>query len=493
MAAASGHRTGRRTPREHAVIAAAVSFLLFAEALIFGGNATDLALAFAGLWFVGLAVLLSRPFALPALSQLRLTWVGAAFVAVILAGLSSLTPFAPGGPNPVWTWVIGARPATTLDPYLSIAELVKLTGLGAVFLVGVLVGADDERAKTMVRWLLGVGLAYSMWAIIDHVANPNELFGAPRAFGGDRLSASLGSANTAATFFGALALINLVELDRQFRNHKPSGKLDLRRLERLAPKVALPMTGLATAAASLILTLSRGGISATLAVTVVLVGGGLVMRAKRNAITGPALATAVVVVGLVLASFAMNLGALQDRLTFLAGDRLIREAIFAAHRSAFEAAPWSGSGLGSFPRINGMIMSQSNLSALDMLGATHNVYIQWLEQAGLIGAAPMFICIGLIVLKILGGVRRRRRMRGFLVGVLGVLAVVLIHGASDFALEVPAMTVLVSLLLGLACGVSGPAPGVASLGGGAERASAGDTGSGGGSRRAGTADAGAVS
>jgi O-antigen ligase len=436
-----------------AIAAFSVSLLLYAEILLFGGNATNLALGFSGAWLLMLALVLSQSWAQAALYTARVSWIGLLFGLVVLAGTLTLTPFALGGPHPVWTWVARGRATASVDPYLTVVELIKLASLAAAFLIGVVIGSDDERAASAIRWLLRVGLIFSLWAFVDRFLDPAKLLGGPR------LSASLGSANTAAVFFGALTLLNLVDLDRQFQRHRPTGTrargVDIHRLERLAPNIALPFVGLAAAATCLILTLSRGGLSATAAIAVVMMGAAGVARARRGALTGPTLAVVTILGGMVLASFALNLGSLQERLTFLHEDVANRDAVFAAHWTAFTAAPWSGYGLGSFAHINAMIMSQSNLAALGILGATHNVYLQWLEQAGLIGALPMFACVGMVALKIGRGAVRRSRMRSWLVGVLAVLVLFLIQGAADFGLEVPALATFLSLLLGLACGVAG--------------------------------------
>ena len=455
MADASRVPAGGSAPRVATITSVLVSLLLYAEILLFGANATNLALGFSGVWLLGLALLLSQGWVRVALDKARLKWIGLLFAVVVLAGALTLTPFALGGPHPVWTWVAGARQATSVDPYLTLVELIKLASLAAAFLIGAALGSDDDLAKSAIRWLLRLGLIYSLCAFSARFTDPAMLVGMAR------LSTSLGSANTAAVFFGALTLLNLVDLDRQFQRNRPTRTgarvVDFRRLERLAPNIALPFVGLAAAATCLILTLSRGGLSATVAMAVVLIGAAGLARARRGALTGPTMAVVTILGGIVLTSFAFNLGSLQDRLTFLHNDVLNRDAIFAAHWTAFTAAPLSGYGLGSFAHINAMIMSQSNLAALGILGATHDVYLQWLEQAGLLGALPMFACVGLIALQIARGAVRRRRMRSWLVGVLAVLALFLIQGAADFGLEVPAMAAFLSLLLGIGCGVAGEA------------------------------------
>jgi hypothetical protein len=58
----------------------------------------------------------------------------------------------------------------------------------------------------------------------------------------------------------------------------------------------------------------------------------------------------------------------------------------------------------------------------------------------------------MVVLELAIGVVRRRRMRGWLIAIAGVLLLFLLHGASDYALEVPSMALFLSLLLGVGVG-----------------------------------------
>ncbi len=442
--------------RGRTLISAALGLLLFAEILLFGANRNDLAIAFSALWLLATTLILTRGWARRAVGEARLTWMELAFAATLIAGGLTLSAWAPGGAHPIWSWVPSASPTASIDPYLTIVELLKLAALAAVFLIGVALGADDERAKSALRWLLIFGLAYSLWAFIDHVTEPTLLFGAARSFDPTRLSASLMSANTAATLFGALCVLNLVALDRVLRNHISGGRLDVRVLNHSALKVALPVIGLIAAATCLVLTLSRSGIAATAAVAVILIGGATIMRARQGAVSAPIIAVGGILAGVVLASFAVNMGALQSRTDVLKDAMQTRHAIFAAHWVAFSQARLAGYGLGTFRHVNAMIMNRSNLPALDTIGAAHNIYLQWLEQSGIMGAIPMFVCVAIVTAYVVRGALRRRRMRSWLVAILAVLALFLIHGVTDFALEVPAMAALLTLLLGLGCGLAGP-------------------------------------
>jgi O-antigen ligase len=438
--------------------ALAVALLLFAGHVMLGANRTDLSLAFAMAWFIALAVLTTRPWAEAALARARLLWPGAAFAAVLALAVLSLTPLAPGGVHAVWAWVGAPVKVGAIDPYATIVELVKLAALAAAFLIGCSFGADDDRARGLMRAVLQVGLVFSAWAFLDYVLNPNFLFGAARPFAPDRLSGAFGSPNTAATCFGALTLLNLVDVLRAYEGAGVGGRFYSSTLQRLLPRLARPLAGLALAATCLTLTQSRAGLAAAAAVAIVLAAVLALARAGQGGIRTPLIAIAAVALALVVGSAALNVDALQQRFLFLHADAALRSQIFAAHFAAFQAAPWGGYGLGSFARINGMILSGSNLAALQTIGAAHNVYIQWLEEAGVLGAAAMFATVALIALQLALGLARRRRMRPWLLAILAVLALYLLHGASDYALETPSMAAMLSLLLGLGAGIAGAAP-----------------------------------
>jgi O-antigen ligase len=432
-----------------------VAGLVFAGHLAFGANRSNLALGLCAVWFAALAALLiSQAWARGALAEMRLGVPAVLLAAVLALAALSLTPFGVGGPHPVWSFAPGAPAVVSLDPYATRLEMLKLLALAAAFLVGGVFGADDERAKTLLRTLLVVGLIFAAWAFVDHTVSPNLLFGGPRPFGPERLSAAFGSGNTAATLFGALTLLNLTDMARTYESGRSGGRFHISHLQRMLPRLARPLLALALTATCLILTLSRAGLVATCGVAVVLLGAMAMARSRPGHVSAPLLASGLILGGLVVASLALNVEALGRRFSVFGADTVARSQIFAAHWAAFQAAPWSGYGLGGFARINGMIIDQANFASLETIGATHNVYIQWLEEAGAPGAVAMFGLVGLIAVRLMIGAARRRRMRSWILAIIAVLALFALHGASDYALQIPSMALFLSLLLGIGVGLS---------------------------------------
>jgi len=433
-----------------------VALLVFAGHLAYGANSDALALLFAALWFAVLAALAPSRLRFGAGVQLRrLVPVAIPFAAVlVLAGLQ-LTPWALGGPQSVWRWAPGATPVGTITPYATGLEILKLLALAAAFLVGFGLGADDDRFRLTMRAILTLGLVFAAWAFIDHAANPATLFGNPRQTSPGRLSAAFGSSNTAATLFGALTLLNVVDLARSYQGRRPEGPpFHISQIQRLGPYLARPLVALTLSLTCLVLTFSRGGIAATAASMLVLVGAMAVSGARRRSISVPVIGVAAaLIVGLAGYAMLSHADMLQQRLVSAHEDSLSRGEIFAAHWAAALKAPVGGYGLGSFGRVNGLIMNSSDVATLDTLGAAHNVYIQWIEQAGFPGAAAMFATVAAIGVTLGVAAVRRARMRSWVLGIMAVLLLFLLHGASDFALEVPSMALWLSLTLGLGCGL----------------------------------------
>jgi len=96
-----------------------------------------------------------------------------------------------------------------------------------------------------------------------------------------------------------------------------------------------------------------------------------------------------------------------------------------------------------------MYVNDANRDSLYDITATYDVYLHWLEEAGLVGTIPMFATVLVVAVRIARGVVERQRSRLSLLGILCVLALFLIHGATDYPFEIPSMSLFLSLLLGV--------------------------------------------
>jgi O-antigen ligase len=408
--------------------------LLYLAHLHDGGNTIIGGLALAATEAVILLLMLLAPWARKGLARGEddLFQPALAFALTCLVAIWSLTPWVPGGPHPAWSYV-GGLGAATLDRSNTEFEILKLGGLGCVFAVGYIFGRADDRARLAVHALVFAGALWAIWSLV--------LFGAGIGSLGGRLTATFQSANTAATLFAALLVIAcglaVTAQRRTTGRRSPSDML-----------AAVPYWAAAALfAACLFLTASRGGVVAAAA--------GLVLFLLFEALAGrvhlwPGIIGAATGAGLLVLQGPL----LLSRLGQIGPGNDTRASIFGIYWRAFQESPLMGYGLGGFDNVNKLSLSASNFEAGWAARAAHNIYLQWLLEAGLIGALPMFACIGLVMFKTWRGMQRRRRATSLIRGLLAADAVFLVHGWTDFALQVPSMAALFAFILGLQLGLA---------------------------------------
>jgi O-antigen ligase len=416
------------------LLAAAVG-PLFGAHLLFGANQPMAAQALTALCGLILLVGLAFPRLRQALPQLRGLWpVAGLFVLTLALAAITLGPGPAGAAHPIWQWA-GLPPAISVNRSATVLAMSQLLGLAALFLFGAL--AASQRA-----WGVRLGsvvlVAGSIWAAI---ATLIFLSGAQIGVPG-RLAGGFLSANSAGTMLGVLTVIAAGWLLRVVRE---GGEAGPDRWSRLA----LAIAPLALLVFALILTGSRMGALATLA--------GVLTLGVWQAFAEPGRSwrTLGVAAGVTLiAAIVVGLGndLVLRRVAELDRDVDIRSVIFAVHWRAFLDAPLWGTGLGSFTDVNSYLMSAETYRELWSIRATHNVYLQWLQEAGLIGATPMFALIGLVI--VASALRAGTLSRGgwALRALVAANVVVLVHGLTDYALQVPSVAAVWALLLGMQFG-----------------------------------------
>ena len=380
---------------------------------------------------LALCAMLTRPKIRDELAALRMAWPLLGLFAAVLAVAAS-TLYAPASPASASIWSLTETPGVlSINRSATWLEMVKLGGLACAFALGCVHGARGERARATIEWIVVLGGVYAVLSIAFFLAG-FQVRG--------RLSGGFLSANSGATVFGMLAVITTAFLIRQSRR---TAQLD--HGDRLR-KLAAPAAGLFFVAVCLVLTASRMGLAATAVSIAILLVWDLASQRKIRIMVRPrdlALAAAALLV-LAVASIPM-----WTRVDELNSDATIRAQIFSTHWSAFLASPLFGHGLGSFNDINNRALTTDNYSVLWSIRAAHNVYIQWLEEAGVAGALPMFALVATTVAISAVHIGKMRAGQTLARGLVAANAVVLLHGATDYALQVPSIAAFWAFLLGL--------------------------------------------
>jgi len=325
----------------------------------------------------------------------------------------------------------------TVDRSALILNLLRFLGLACLFNAAWIVGASETRRRTLIWWMLLALSAYAALAVLNHVTlRP-----------GRRLTATLLSPNSAATLMGVGLVFAVAFFSHGLQRSRGGARLD-----RLSLDTSLALGAAVVFAVALALTASRAGLLSTVVALSVLLTWQVLIQGRKLgavAILGGA-AAMLLVIGVAMRSADLTAARLEN----LEADIVVRKAIFDAHWQAFLGSPWFGFGLGSFPVVNQLIVTSENLNILYEVRATHNLYLQWLEEAGIVGAVLM-AAWALFALW-------RATREGLRPGAAGALAratvasaiLVLLHGLSDFAVQVPALQALFVVGLGAVTAVA---------------------------------------
>jgi O-antigen ligase len=433
---------------------------VFAELVAYGGDRREAALAFAALQTLGLCLLLSFTRWAPAELRGRRTLLP---LYLMFAGLVAwagfqLAPAGSGMARMAWA-AAGRSPAVTIDAFATLVELAKLLGLGAFFMTAVIIGGGERRARAAFRTVGIAGAAYVAWAVTGFYLH---------GWGGvviraGRLGASLLSPNTTAAVLGLVALVGWAATLGALRGAIARGG-EARGQAAAFARRAWPWIVLIVAALwALALTGSRGGalstllgfgvVSAAVAAATARGGGGVGRGLTEMVAAGTGVLVVAVVVA--LASQGTFASRLRDYQIGLA-DRIDYLDLYAGH---LRDVPWTGFGLGTFARFNPLMLGPSAPSRFWEFGAMHNVYLQWLYEAGIVGSALMFGCVAWAVGIVARGLGRAGAGGRWGAAALGVSAMLAIHGLVDFDLQIHAIAALWALVLGAGVGSALRRPG----------------------------------
>lgn len=406
-------------------------------------------------------VLLGAPKLAPGLGLVVLSFAGA-----LAVGLLQLAPAPDSLAHPFWSWLPDAS-AITLDKDATWRELIKLCGLAAAFLLGLQFGWQDARRRFFFRAFLILILAFGVWSFVSFLAGG----GRASAPNGDGPSSAAGAADVAAACFGMFMIVSAAVLRRTVRDHFEAAGQEGN--ESAARAMAAPAAALIISVIGLMSTASVAGALSFVVAALIFAAleartiwrsqdAGLVLRIVQVVLAVIVVAT----IGVLFGGMALS-GAGSD-------DAADHALLYATHWRAFASAPWLGNGLGTFHAVNNMLMTVDNWAALGDGGGAHNFVLQWLEEAGLIGAALMFSAVAVVLFIIYRGLALRRRARIWLRAILCASLGTILFSLFDPGVDAPSIAIQWTLLMGVGVGMA------------AAKSASGQSGTRGGSSKTGT-------
>jgi O-antigen ligase len=342
--------------------------------------------------------------------------VEVAFVFLILAVMASA----------ILAWAFGSIRGASLDPSATFVETLILLGLCCAFAESARLGSSTRRAMPALVGLLSIAAIIAIWSLAKYLLQHEE-----------RLTATYLSPNTAGTVFGACLVVTLNLLASQVRR------------ERSARAFIPPVAAALLFALALLATASRGALVATTVGLVI----SLAPQLLRRSTGGRAQISVLAIATLALIIFAVAGKGVMQR--FSSPTELdSRAAIFERSYQLFERSPINGFGMGAYDAVLRSSLEPADFARLWSIRSAHNVYLQWLVEAGVAGAILIFIVIGAIMLRTALTAARGGGRAAVLWGLIGADVVFLVHGLTDFTLQTPSVAALWTVMLGLQFGMA---------------------------------------
>ncbi len=339
-----------------------------------------------------------------------------------------------------------------LDPAAGRAAAVQIAACAGVFWLALQTARDAKGAAWAFTALGFAAALHALYGLLANLSGTNTILWFAKTAYHDVVTGTFVNRNTFATH-AALGLLCLAAALRETSATTPAdsvpGREWLRRLVAEAPlrKVLLLAAALLVGNAILLSESRAGTLSALLALTAFL--AILALRSGRALVT-VAVAVGALGAGLLFATLGEGL---ERRLWSADTDWDGRRQIAAETLDAIRAAPLRGVGLGGFEAAHRMHREAGGTVRIER---AHNDYLQIALELGVPGALAFLASLGTLAFFCARGALRRRRNAAYPAAGFAACVLVGTHAALDFSLQVPAVSVLFSLMLGVAAAQAWP-------------------------------------
>lgn len=340
-------------------------------------------------------------------------------------------------------------PLGTLAPEGTLMAVIRMLGLGALFILALEVATRAERVAKMGWALFTVVLLHAVYALFALVFLDDFVFWGEKIAYQGVATGTFVNRNSFATFLGMGMVTGIcMILHRAHRPHTRTARgqhlLSEKNLELAALWVLVMII-----AAALMATQSRMGIFASFLAAWF---AYLVMGLKFHESKGATLARAVLlaVLGAGVMAYAFGAGAIERGL-FSAQNIENRTDLYQQIFGMIREKPWLGTGLDSF-RFAYELVHLPPVASHVIWDLAHSTYLTLWQEAGLIFGTLALISLGIATIMLIRIIRRRRSNYVGAVMALSLMLLVAIHSLLDFSLEIQANAMLFTVVLGIGLG-----------------------------------------
>nr|MBX2867999.1 O-antigen ligase family protein [Acidiferrobacterales bacterium] len=355
--------------------------------------------------------------------------------------------------HPLWKMAaesmdISVQPTISITPDESLVALMRLLSYGLVFFLIFQFCRNPHRASTVLKWLAIAGAFYALYGLIAYWGNIDIFFWSGKNITISKVSSTFINRNNYAIYAGLgllcliALLLTIVEQQTRWRDTPNEGYQRL--IETYIYLSWLPLLGIMLIATALISTQSRGGsicsgIAIFILFIIILVRAESKMKLLLPSLGGVCL--------IFLMAYSISNEPLLKRIEQIELSDSERITVFKLTIDATKDNPLTGFGYGSFNQGFKIYRSEDVQYSYDK---THNTYLENSFEIGIPGAMSLVLTVlSLMIISLRGVIRRRRN---WIYPAVGVAATFLVAGHSliDFSLQIPAIAITYSTIMGLA-------------------------------------------
>ena len=403
---------------------------------------------------LGLALLLSGPTdARVHKPILLLLGAAVAWGVVVAVQYTAAGPLLPAGPG--WNEAGHLLDGLPLTPKLAaygqipIASVVPPLAVALALLAGFVFGSKPDFAAQIYQWVAIAGLGYAGYAIFAELTASTMLLWRLKTAYVDSLTGTFVNHNTAATFFGSIAIIWYLRTLREVRR-----RLDLSRwrgLDYLAKKMKnLEFFQIAyalawfVALATTFMTRSRAGSLLTVAVlgVVTVLYFARELKSRRRMVLGLA---ALAIAGTLAIEVAGGQFAKEIETRGVSDGG--RAAAWRSSLAIVRDHPWLGTGLGTFASVFPAYRAPAG-GVWGVWDHAHSTPIELLVEMGIPFGTLVFGLWTLMLGYLLHSCLRRISNRVYVIAGAGIGMLGTLHSLVDFSLQIPGFSIVCCALTG---------------------------------------------
>lgn len=341
------------------------------------------------------------------------------------------------------------------EPVPPIVSVVRQQGLYAIgvpavcflaFVTSLVVGISSERAQSLVHWIGWVGAAYALFGISSFLIDPTRLLIFEKIGHREALTATFTNRNTAAIYFGAIAIIWIMRAVTRLKRYsnrstQPFSMLGFRRMPRtiiwhsalaLLCLIAMFMTG------------SRAGILLSLAA--ILIAIILLLRDRLAHVR--LIKLALIAIASVGVLWLILGGSVAQRIAF---EGLSDGGRFGIYVSSVDIAKdnWLlGTGLGTFRRALPPYRPD-DVPIWGIWDRAHNTLIEIAVEMGIPVAIAVFAGLLAILALLYRGSTTMSENNSLCICGFCVALLSFAHSLVEFSLQIPGFAITAFIIIGV--------------------------------------------